>query len=118
MPCPLPPGSLARGRWAAPQGQIVTRRSKARTFASNDEFFAFVRSIGERLVERGFEPQAQPILLSMKAFYTTSSEAFGEIGLAIGRTMKSKAALPDDIAADLETAVATVKNVLSGLRSA
>ena len=96
----------------------MKRRSKARTFASNDEFFAFVRSIGERLVERGFEPQAEPILLSMRDFYTTSSEAFGEIGLALGKTMKWKTAFPKDIAADLETAVATVKKVLPGFKPA
>jgi hypothetical protein len=56
-------------------------------FESNEEFYNFVKTLSANLRELGFAESAQDLKGVFETAWTTSSEMFGEIGLACGRIL-------------------------------
>lgn len=87
-------------------------------FASNDEFYAFIDAITERLRKAGFAPDAERLhTLIHKVAWTTSTELFGELRIALRQTREDRMSMDDSLASDIALAVHTLDQALSGRSS-
>jgi hypothetical protein len=72
-------------------------------FDSNEDFFDFVRVMSAHLLDLGFNEANVELSILLDSKWTTSSELFGELGLASGRILKRDGRrLPPCLTADLE----------------
>jgi hypothetical protein len=75
-------------------------------FASNNEFYAFVDTITEKLRSGGFVSDAERLHeLVHKIAWTTSTELFGELRIVLKKIRKERAGLPSDLSADIRHAI-------------
>ncbi len=82
----------------------------AHGFESNEDFFDFVRAMSAHLEDLGFN-EAYGELLNQLSAWTTSSELFGELGLACNKILESDGKrLPPCIATDLKRCIAVCKS--------
>lgn len=78
-------------------------------FASNAEFYTFVDSIGDKLRRSEFaEDAARLHELVHEIAWTTSSEIFGELRLALKKIRKQRAGLPFDLSSDIRYAIRSI----------
>lgn len=56
-------------------------------FENKEDFFEFVTAMSSHLLQLGFEEAHQELSLILSTSWTTSSEVFGELGLACKRIM-------------------------------
>jgi hypothetical protein len=78
-------------------------------FASNDEFYAFIDAITEKLRKAGFASDAERLHeLIHKIAWTTSSELFGELRIALKTIRKERAGLPSDLSSDIRYALKVI----------
>jgi hypothetical protein len=82
--------------------------TKPAAFASPEEFNAFVTATRARLDELGLGAAGAPLARVQGTAYTTSSEWFGELGLAV-REVEAHGALPPEIGERLARIRATVR---------
>jgi hypothetical protein len=83
-------------------------------FATNDQFYAFVDAITERLRSRGFSSDADRLHgLVHETAWTTSTEVFGELRSALKRIRHQRADLDSNLSADIQYAI---KAINKGLR--
>jgi hypothetical protein len=96
----------------------MRREHQSRQFASNDEFYAFVDTIAERLRTCRFTSDAERLhTLIHKVAWTTSTELFGELRIALQQTQE-QCTLPDEtLAADVTLAIDTLEHALSVRRT-
>jgi hypothetical protein len=59
----------------------------AHSFENNEDFFEFVKTLSENLGDLGFADAQADLLRLFGIAWTTSSELFGEIGLACNRIL-------------------------------
>jgi hypothetical protein len=78
-------------------------------FASNTEFYGFIDSIRDKLKSSGFaEDAARLHELVHEMVWTTSSELFGELWLALKRIGRQRAGLPSDLSSDIRYAIRSI----------
>lgn len=71
-------------------------------FESNEDFYDFIRVMCSHLEELGFYEAHEDLTRLMNSAWTTSSELFGEIGVASERILKRDGSrLPPCLADDL-----------------
>ncbi len=81
-------------------------------FKSNDDFWEFVQVLASHLRELGFTEADQELCRLLSSAWTTSSELFGEIGLASKKIIeRDRSRLPPCLKEDLETCQAVCKSV-------
>lgn len=84
---------------------------KADGFESNEDFFDFVRATASHLNELGFCEAREELTRLMNSAWTTSSELFGEIGLACEKILKRDGKrLPPCLTTDLKRCKAVCKS--------
>jgi hypothetical protein len=84
---------------------------KADGFESNQDFFDFVTMAASHLNELGFFEANEELTRLMNSAWTTSSELFGEIGLACENILKRDGKrLPSCLATDLKRCKAVCKS--------
>jgi hypothetical protein len=85
-----------------------------RHFANNDEFYAFIDDIAERLRARQLNSDAERLhTLVRKVAWTTSTELFGELRIALRQTREQSALLDEALATDVALAIDTLDKALS-----
>jgi len=85
-----------------------------RQFASNDEFYTFVDRIAERLRLHGFTSDAERLhTLIHKVAWTTSTELFGELRIALRQTQEEGTLRDKALAYDISLAIDTLDHALS-----
>ncbi len=80
-------------------------------FENNKHFFDFVTAMSSHLLELGFEEAHQELSRVLSTAWTTSSEVFGELGLASKRIMgRDGKRLPPCLKEDLKRCRAVCKS--------
>jgi len=83
----------------------------AHGFKNNEDFFEFVKVMSSHLEDLGFTEATQDLSRLLNCAWTTSSELFGEIGLACKKILnRDGRRLPPCLAADLKRTLAVCKS--------
>ena len=78
-------------------------------FANNDEFYAFIDVITEKLRKNGATQDADRLHeLIHKIAWTTSTELLGEIRIALKKIRNERAGLPSALSSDIRYAIRTI----------
>jgi len=86
-------------------------RSKPR-LASSDEFPAIIDAIRDKLKSRGFIREADRLdTLVHQMAWTTSSELYGELSLALKKIRNERRDLPSDIASEIERIIKSIDHI-------
>jgi hypothetical protein len=84
-------------------------RSEKRLFANNTEFYAFIDTIGQQLRGTGRVDDAERLhTLIHKVAWTTSSELFGELRIALRDIREDRRALDQVLLSDITFAIDTI----------
>jgi len=85
-----------------------------RQFASNADFYDFVDSVAERLRRCHRIADAERLhMLIHKVAWTTSTELFGELRIALRKTQETDNLADSDLASDITVAVEALDYALS-----
>jgi hypothetical protein len=86
-------------------------RSKRR-LASSDEFPAVIDAIRDELKSRGFIGEANRLhTLVHQMAWTTSSEHYGELSLALKKIRKESRDLPSDISGEIRRVIKSIHHI-------
>jgi hypothetical protein len=86
-------------------------RSKPR-LASSDEFPAVIDAIKDKLKSRGFIGEADRLhTLVHQMAWTTSSELYGELSLALKKIRNERRDLPSDIASEIHRVIKSIDHI-------
>jgi hypothetical protein len=86
-------------------------RSKLR-LASSDEFPAVIDAIKDKLKSRGFIGEADRLhTLVHQMAWTTSSELYGELSLALKKIRNERRDLPSDIASEIHRVIKSIDHI-------
>jgi len=86
-------------------------RSKPR-LASSDEFPAVIDAIKDKLKSRGFIGEADRLhTLVHQMAWTTSSELYGELSLALKKIRNERRDLPSDIATEIHRVIKSIDHI-------
>ena len=86
-------------------------RSKSR-LARSDEFPSVIDVIRDELKSRGFIGEADRLhTLVHQMAWTTSSELYGELSLALKRIRKERRDVPSDIASEIDRAIKSIDHI-------
>jgi hypothetical protein len=84
-------------------------RSEKRLFANNTEFYAFIDTIGQQTRSTGRVDDAERLhTLIHKVAWTTSSELFGELRIALRDIREDRRALDQVPLSDITFAIDTI----------
>jgi hypothetical protein len=82
-------------------------------FASNNEFYAFIDAITAKLRKDGFTSDAERLHeLIHRIAWTTSTELFGELRIALRQTLKEHSGLASHISSDIRHAIKVITKAL------
>jgi hypothetical protein len=82
-------------------------------FASNEQFYAFIDAITERLRSHDFISDADRLhALVHETAWTTSTEVFGEIQTALKQIRHQRADLDSNLSADIHYAIKAISRAL------
>ena len=80
---------------------------------SNDQFYAFIDAITEKLRGRGFTSDADRLhALVHKTAWTTSTEVFGELRSALKEIPSHRPDFDSNLSADIQFAIKTINKAL------
>ena len=83
-----------------------------RKFASSHEFPAVIDAIRNKLRSHGFIEEADRLhTLVHKMAWTTSSELYGELSLALKEIRKERHDLPSDTAAEIRRLIKSIDHI-------
>ena len=86
----------------------------ANGFESNEDFFEFVKVMSAHLLDLGFNEANGELSCLLDSAWTTSSELFGEIGLACKKILKRDGGrLPPCMTTDLRKCLTVCKSAFS-----
>ena len=82
-----------------------------RNLARPDEFPTVIDALRDRLRTRGFTPEADRLQEILQGVWTTSTELYGELRLALNETRKERGDLPSDIAAEIRRLIKSIDRI-------
>ena len=87
-------------------------RSTKRQFSSNAEFYAFIDSIADRLRSGGFGHDSERLnTLVHKVAWTTSSELFGDLRIALRKILEERPSLDPIVLLDIAVAIDAIERM-------
>jgi len=85
-----------------------------RQFSSNEEFYSFIDTIAQRLRSSGHVPDGERLnTLVHKVAWTTSTELFGELRIALRKIPEQRGSVDAIVLSDITTAIAAIDVALS-----
>jgi hypothetical protein len=82
-----------------------------RKLARPDEFPAVIDAVRDRLRTHGFTPEADRLQEILQGVWTTSTELYGELRLALTKIRKERRDLPSDIAAEIRRLIKSIDHI-------